>query len=530
MSQTSDQPEPPRPDDSAAPVTQGRVLVNVISNWLRLGANIVGSLVVVPYMLARLGPTQYGVWATLGGLLGFLMLLDLGSTSAINRYVARYRALGQLERVNASVASAVLMFLGISGLLQLVAWIGAPAFVRLFPRIPETLFADSVLTLRLVCLGVGIRLLHAPFIGMTMGWHRYELFNAVQVLVIVLRVGLIFALLAFWKAAVFVPALAFVIANAVGLLAQFAVARHLHPGLRLGLRAASRSALGEIVSLGSHVLLITLCTLTIYQGPNFILARFAGPDVVTPFAIGMLLITTCVQGIHGVSQVFTPVVSAIDARNDQRAVAGVVVRACRLVGVISAGLALMLIVVGRPFIELWMHGRTPAAYPVVAILAGAHALLWPNTIVQSAFSGTSRLPPIVAGWLATASGFVIASVLVVPRAETPSVAIALCIAIPMVLQQGLYVPAVFQRVFGVPAAEFILGVHARPLAVAWVVGLLGVWILRHWSPASWSALIAFAAVVGTTYAVAAYAVALDASGRQTVRAALAGVTGRRGAG
>ena len=503
-------------------VSKVRVLVNVASNWVQLVVHIVTSLILFPFLVNQLGETAYGVWATLAGLLGFLMLLDVGSTSAINRYVARYGALGELGRINATVASGFALFLGIASALVLVSFFLARPFIALFPLIPAELIDDSVLTLQLIFLGVGIRLLHGPFAGLMAGWHRYDLLNAVYIFELVLRVVLIFVLMLTWRVSIYVPALAFVIANAIGLFAQIGVAKWLFHGLRILPTAANRASLKEILTLGSHVLLITLCTITIYQGPNFILMRFVGPEAVTPFSIGLLLITTCTQGVHGVSRVFTPLISSVDARRDTSEVVRLTVRVSQVFGVFTAGIVTMLIVIGRPFLAIWMDGQVPSAYTVVAILVVAHIFHWPNTVIQSAFSGTSRLGPYALGWLVTAVLIVILAVVLVMTTTWEGVAIAIAITLPMILQQALLVPYLFQRYFGADGRRFVLQVYLRPLRVAVLIGCPSYAAITHWAPETWFQLSLWAIGVGIAYAIGAFFLGADAESRALLTSMLRG--------
>lgn len=506
------EPQPRGPDQPA--VSKTRVLVNVASNWVQLAIHIVASLILVPFLVGKLGETDYGVWATLAGLLGFLMLLDMGSTSAINRYVARYCALGDMERVNASVASGFALFLGVSSVLVLVSFVLARPFIGLFPLIPSELVDDAVLTMRLIGLGVGFRLLHGPYTGLMAGWHRYDLLNAVAIFEIVLRTVLTLALVLKWRATIYVPALAWVISNAAALVLQVMVGKWLFRDLRILPVAASRAALKEILTLGSHILLITLCTMTIYQGPNFILARIVGPESVTPFSVGLLLITACFQGIHGVSRVFSPLISSVHSTGEPEAVARIVQRACCVLGFVSAGVCLAMVVVGQPFIAVWMEGRTPTAYVVVAILTIAHAFLWPNTIVQSAFSGTSRLWPIAVSWIVTTVAIVVLCVVLVLATSWAGTAIAIGITVPLTLQQLLVFPALLQRHFGINAVRFVARVHLRPLLIAVLIGALGcAW--RQWlSPDTWPTLILFGGVLGALYALLGFRFGLDGDARR----------------
>lgn len=52
--------------------------------------NVVGILL-TPFILRYIGASQYGIYITIGALVGTISLLDFGLNSTIVRFVAKYR-------------------------------------------------------------------------------------------------------------------------------------------------------------------------------------------------------------------------------------------------------------------------------------------------------------------------------------------------------------------------------------------------------------------------------------------------------
>ena len=53
--------------------------------------NVVGILL-TPFILNHIGKNEYGVYTTIGALVGTISILDLGLNNTIVRFVAKYRA------------------------------------------------------------------------------------------------------------------------------------------------------------------------------------------------------------------------------------------------------------------------------------------------------------------------------------------------------------------------------------------------------------------------------------------------------
>ena len=54
-------------------------------------ATLVSGLVVTPIIVGALGTEQFGIWALIGSILGFIGLLDLGIGPSVIRFAAEQR-------------------------------------------------------------------------------------------------------------------------------------------------------------------------------------------------------------------------------------------------------------------------------------------------------------------------------------------------------------------------------------------------------------------------------------------------------
>src|SRR5687768_6159816 len=116
MSSLHDQPPPAAPGDARAgrtvqteqlaPVAAGSAATTV---WLALLG-----LVTTPYMLNRLGPSAYAVFALVTIMAAYLSNLELGFGHATVRFLARARAEGD-EEAQAKILQTSLFVFAIAG-------------------------------------------------------------------------------------------------------------------------------------------------------------------------------------------------------------------------------------------------------------------------------------------------------------------------------------------------------------------------------------------------------------------------------
>src|SRR5580700_2042546 len=110
---------------------------NLATSYLQLGVNAVYSLVSIPLILHWLPKAEFGMWAVLVQLMGYVSIIDLGMTSAVARLLVDHKD----ERNNGNYGSLVKTAFWVSmaqGLIILVmVTLGAPLLANLMKIPPE---------------------------------------------------------------------------------------------------------------------------------------------------------------------------------------------------------------------------------------------------------------------------------------------------------------------------------------------------------------------------------------------------------
>src|ERR1700756_505880 len=110
------------------------IFKNVGSSWFSLGVNIVVGIFLSPFILHRLGDTAYGIWVLIFSVTGYYGLFDLGIRSSIVRYVSKYTATGDGEKLSRFVSTALLSYTGI-GLVSMALTVSLSSSVEHLFRI-----------------------------------------------------------------------------------------------------------------------------------------------------------------------------------------------------------------------------------------------------------------------------------------------------------------------------------------------------------------------------------------------------------
>ena len=97
--------------------------------------NIIG-LILTPYMIKHLGDSEYGLYILIGGIIGYLTILDLGLNNAIVRYVSIYRVKNDKQGEEIFLGITMITYFMISLLIIIVC-------VLLYFNL-ETIFSKSL--------------------------------------------------------------------------------------------------------------------------------------------------------------------------------------------------------------------------------------------------------------------------------------------------------------------------------------------------------------------------------------------------
>ncbi|MCV7177494.1 lipopolysaccharide biosynthesis protein [Mycolicibacterium sphagni] len=93
--------------------------LGAIAQMLPIVAGYGSNFVATPFVVERLGLTNFGLWAVTGAIAQYGALLDLGVSRAIMRYVALYHMQGDRQKERAVVGGSVMIILSIGCVVSL---------------------------------------------------------------------------------------------------------------------------------------------------------------------------------------------------------------------------------------------------------------------------------------------------------------------------------------------------------------------------------------------------------------------------
>src|ERR1700690_2397940 len=89
-------------------------------------AQPVSMLVAAPYLVHKLGLSQYGIWMVVSAILGSMGILSTGFGDATVKYVSAYRGQNNPAGVERTIRATLTINTLLGGLFGLLVWVAAP--------------------------------------------------------------------------------------------------------------------------------------------------------------------------------------------------------------------------------------------------------------------------------------------------------------------------------------------------------------------------------------------------------------------
>ena len=173
------------------------MIKNVLASLLSYGTNVVIAFFLSPYILRRLGDSQYGVWALFGEMLTYYGLLDFGVRGALSYYAGKALAAHQNDNLKRYLSTA---FVGLSIIAVFAFALTTGLLFAFRDRLgdatisPQDVFSSASFFLFIFCLGLPLEVFTAVLTGNV----RLYLVNTSEITARVISTALMFAALA-WK-------------------------------------------------------------------------------------------------------------------------------------------------------------------------------------------------------------------------------------------------------------------------------------------------------------------------------------------
>ncbi len=368
-----------------------RLIRNISSQWISLGAQLLISVLMTPFMVRRLGDVGYGIVVLISGLVGYSGILYFGLGAAVVKFVAEHHAREDMDELNATCSTILGVYLGF-GVLCLALALCLVAPLPHLMHVPAAYAGDSRIMLLMMGVGLLAQFPGSVYSGVLMGLQRFDVMNKYNFVLLIVRSAAVFTVLVRHPSVVLVSAV-----TMASLIAEQVLAwRYAHltlPGLSLSPARFERSRLSKLFTFSAQSFLFTLSEKLINYTDEFVITQARGPGAVTLYAIPLRLVDYARDALDKATLVLMPGVSEHAAKGDLEALKSIWRFGNKAIMCLVAPVALVFLMWGGHVLTLWLDaGHGTRGMPIMVWLALAFvAQVAGRGIARPIFEGLGEL-------------------------------------------------------------------------------------------------------------------------------------------
>ena len=409
------------------PTVWSVVIRNAASGYLKVLVMMGAAFVVTPVLISELGTNDYGLWLLLSAIVGHYLLFDLGFRRALIHDISIRRGQDGEEEIREIVNSFLILFAVIGVIIVFATCLLAVALPSLF-----SIRAEQVEEARIALLLLGIAwALHLPANiagGVLLGYERYDAVNGVDSLMRV-ATAVLSILIVTTGHGIATLAVAVAVIQVAGAVVMMSLAAHFAPSFGLTARAANPRYLRTAFSRSTSYFVISINSLVNTRFDELIIGIVLPLSAVGIYGVSMRLIHMARNVSLQLNEVLIPLTSRLMNNPAQtHELKAMMVAATRISTGLTAGIALLFIAFGRPFLDLWIGPEVEEAYAPLVILSVSLVIAMAQDMPAKAVYASARHRTGATVTIGGLASNVLLSILLVQWLDIVGVALATLIA------------------------------------------------------------------------------------------------------
>jgi O-antigen/teichoic acid export membrane protein len=459
-------------------------------------------------MISCLGKRDYGTWALVGSFVGYYGLLRLSVGSGIMRYIPFYAGRNDQKAASELISTGLAMFLGVGLVIFLLSMVIAEPITRFYEGGPK--LATLV---RLTGLAAAIECPMRIFDAGLRAQERWVSANSITIITSVTSALAIVGCLYLGYGLVVMGYVVLVV-TIVSMVLVTVVFVKLCPMIHLRPSMVTFSRLRELVLFGLLTTIITLAYSLSLQSHRLIIGKLVSLEAVAIYAVATSLVERVRSIVWAPLQVSWPRFALLDGQNNHQEVNRLFLRTTRFTSILASGIILLVMVVGPPFIHLWVGEGFEAAYQVLIILAIGCLIESSLYVSDSLMSATGHQR--ARALLASVEGIlgITLSILLCYKMGLAGVAIGFTISVALI--RGLVCPWYVCHLLKINVPRYYAECLLRPWVIMGFLAFLayGTGISEHIN--DWFFLIISVIVISCLYTLCVFAAAMNRQERRTM--------------
>lgn len=342
-----------------------------ILNYVIILLNTTVGLLYTPYMLEKMGQSEYGLYSLVASVISYLTILDLGFGNAIIRYTAKFRAENNIQGQYEMFGMFFILYL-IIGIIAFILGLGLYFNIETFfdSTMSITEIERAKIMMLMLVFNLSITFPMSIFGSIINAYENFVFQKTINIIRVILNTVVMIVLLHYGYKAIALVAVQTIL-NITTLIINYIYCKHkLHIKLLFG--KFNYSFLKEVSIYSLWIFMNIIMDRVYWSTGQFVLGAVAGTVSIAIFAVAIQLQHLFMQFSTAISGVFLPrVTSMVTKRDNTEEVSELFIKTGRIQYIMMSLLFSGFIIFGKPFIILWAGSEYTDVYYICILFFSA---------------------------------------------------------------------------------------------------------------------------------------------------------------
>ena len=339
----------------------------IVLAYVLMMLNAIYGFVVTPILIKYAGSGDYGVYKTISSLTSSILILDLGLGDTTMRYVAKFIASREKNRIDGFLSMILTIALCLCGLVSVVCFC-VSFFIS--PLYRGTFSTEQLSLSRIVFLFCSINILvhiiSNVFNGVISGFNKFVLSHSISLAKILARAIFgVCVVVATHNILLFVV-VDLIISVICLLIEVFCVLFGCQT--RIAFTKWDKALFREAFRFSFLMFLSAVASQVCSNLDNIVIGSFCGPDFVTVYSVCLIIFVMFGNISCAVSGVMLPTITNLINNSDEEGVIKLLIKVGRLQFILLSACIVGFAILGRDFLNIWLGEGFDDAYIITLIL------------------------------------------------------------------------------------------------------------------------------------------------------------------
>lgn len=338
----------------------------LLSYFTILITNIVG-LFLTPYIILKLGNSEYGLYTLIGAFIGYISIFDLGLNNTIIRFVTKYKTENNEVGEQNFLAISLIIYFFISLLIITIGGYVYFDFDSLFSTSLSNVELIKGKLLFLILIGnIAIAIPGGAFTAICYGYEDFVFPKILNIFRYILRSILVISLLYFGGDSIGIVVVDTIMNIIVILITAFYVLKH--KGIYIKLHKFELLLIIRIFKYSIWIFLLAVIGQLFWSSGQIILGLKTNTEIIAIYGVGITLGSYYGAFAGAINTVLLPLATKMNIQNNSNEILEKMIKISRILIYILFFILIAFVVFGKEFIYLWVGNQFNGSWQIAIIL------------------------------------------------------------------------------------------------------------------------------------------------------------------